>query len=381
MIKIWLSFLALGMVACATQTPLSPMSQYTSETCRDVYEKSIHMSSNEQLDQVSDLFNRSCYSEVISFGNFLRKYRRDKFYNVTAEALEVFTPEGSMTDYVMESHERGYLTLLMALSYLHLGKENAALVELRRGADEQRAELYNYGQDPILNLLMAAVWDRFDSSMSRPYWKFLSELGTDFEVLSQFARNRLVKIDLHPGEKVLWSIDGMGTLPELDWSTDFIMRKQGPYRIEAKSQFPEACASETSLLMPTNSWLKKIAMKYKSEYHPWMYAKSLARLPVGLGYGVVGVTSGAVVGLGGCGLSAKAGSNGSDELCRASLYLAGWMISKTGDLVSYTLKPDLRHWKKMPSAIFLSSGVEPMGAKNCSEEQASLVLSVRLTPN
>lgn len=47
-------------------------------------------------------------------------------------------------------------------------KNDDALVEWRWGSQEQHAELYNFGEDPTLNLIMAALWDRFDTSMARP---------------------------------------------------------------------------------------------------------------------------------------------------------------------------------------------------------------------
>lgn len=130
---------------------------------------------DQQLDLVSNLFGKACYLEVISLGNYLRNFRRDKFYQLTNETAELLTPEGTFTEYVMESHERGALTILMALSFLQLNREDAALVELRKTADEQKAELYNFGQDPIITLMLAALWDRWSPKLSRPIWKSLGD--------------------------------------------------------------------------------------------------------------------------------------------------------------------------------------------------------------
>ncbi len=379
--KIILPVLMLILTGCASTDDVKPPRHFTSLNCETAFEEVDNQKPDEQLDMVSDFFNHSCYNEVIALGNHIRKYRRDKIYNVTAEAIEIFTPEGTVTPYVMESHERGYLTLLISMSYLHQGQEDAALVELRRGSDEQKAELYNYGQDPILNLLMAALWDRFDTSMARPYWKFLSEFSPAATSLSQFAQERLKQIDSHPGEKIVWKIDGFGYLPELDWHADFLSQKKGPYRIEATTSFPPACASENSLLVPTQYWVDKIAIKYNSEYHPFLYAKSLARLPIGIGYGVIGVTSGLAVGIGGCGIAVQGNGDGAADLCGASLQAAGAIIGASGDLVSYTLKPDLRHWKKMPSAIYLSRDESLAHEPACLTSHSSMFRTIQLTPN
>jgi hypothetical protein len=378
--KTLLVLLSLVFVGCASiEKPAAPK-HYTSLACQTSFEETAKFNSDTQLDMVSEFFNRSCFYEVIALGNFIRKHRRDKVYSLTTEAMEVFAPEGSFTPYVMESHERGYLTLLISMSYLHLGKEDSALVELRRGSEEQKAELYNYGQDPILNLLMGALWDRFDTSTSRPYWKFLSEFSPTDTSLSKFAQNRLKQIDTLPGEKVLWNIDGFGYLPELDWQADFIQQKKGPYRIETTSSYPPACSDEKSLLVPTQYWTDKIAVRYNSQYHPFLYAKSLVRLPVGIGYGLLGVTGGVTVGVGGCGLATQLGESGG-ELCKASLQAAGSIIQESGNLVSYTLKPDLRHWKKMPSAIFISKSQDFDLGSSCLVSHSSMFRTVKLTPN
>ncbi|MGZ5280231.1 MAG: hypothetical protein ACXWC9_09825, partial [Pseudobdellovibrionaceae bacterium] len=325
--------LSLALVACATsRVPVRPK-EFTSKACEENFYSASSQKSDGQLDQLTELFTKSCFQEVISLGEHLRKFHRDKIYHFTSEAMEIVTPEGTFTEYVMESYERGYLTILISLAYVHLQQEDKALVELRRGSQEQKAEIYNHGEDPILNLMMAALWDRFDPSMSRPYWKFLSEFGTPGNNLAGFATARLKAIDESPGQKIFWTMDGFGYLPELSWQSDFLSQQKGPYKITAASHFPEICASEKSLLVPTSVWVDKIALKYKSDYHPFLYAKSLARVPFGLGYGLLGATTGVAIGVGGCGLASYLHS---DDLCKASAEAAVAVIKESGNLVQYT---------------------------------------------
>lgn len=236
-------------------------------------------------------------------GEFVRAGSRDKFYYFTAEIGEVFVPEGTLTEYTMESYERVFLSLLISLSALQTRQTELAVVELRRSYDEQLALLFNHGSDPIVTLLQATLWDRFDTSMSRPLWKSLAEDAYLSVELTTFAHARLTDIDQSPTSK-------------------------------------------------------KIGTKYRSSYHPLMYAKTLLRLPIGLTYGAIGVTSGIAFGASGCMLisylygdsqSVRAG-NACIELMKVS----GHIIKKSGDLVGYVLKPDLRHWKNMPSAIYIT---------------------------
>jgi hypothetical protein len=168
--KIWLIF-PLLLTSCASKTHLSEPEAYTSSSCQLHYQKALGQTADQQLDTISDLYNSDCNQEVIRLGQFLRNQHRDKFYHVTAEAGEFFTPEGTFTEYVLESYERAYLSVLMSLSYLKLQKTEESLVELRQTSQDQTAQLYNYGNDLVLDLLLAAVWDHFDPQMARPYWK------------------------------------------------------------------------------------------------------------------------------------------------------------------------------------------------------------------
>jgi hypothetical protein len=129
--------LTLGLGGCATipNQPFPNPENFTTYDCAKLFNGTQKKSTEEQLNQISKLFKSSCYQEVITLGNYVRSQRRDKVYNVTAEVAEVFTPEGTFTEYVLESYERVFLSVLIATSYSDLGKNDDALVELRKAKD------------------------------------------------------------------------------------------------------------------------------------------------------------------------------------------------------------------------------------------------------
>lgn len=367
------------LLSCSS-TPIKKYdpAQFTSSKCEFNYEEAWEKPAHKQLNAVSSLYSQGCFYEVIALGQALRKEYQDKFYKVTSETAELFTPEGTFTDYVLEDYERGYLTLLISLSYLRLNQTDDALVELRRTRDLKNARIYNYGDDRILNLLLAALWDRFDTSASRPYWKHLLEDAKAPHAILDFVRKRIEQIDRNPSELVAWNITGFGYLPELDWQSDFF-HKAGPYKIFEKTGFPQACAGPEELLVPTDSWIEKIKVRHTSSYHPLLYAKSMLRFPIGITYGVIGTTAGVAIGVGGCGVALYAKEAAAD-ICQASVNAAGYIVRKSTSLGEYTLKPDLRHWENLPAMIFLSR--EPSGyTAKCGSQTLPLYKSVQLVKN
>jgi hypothetical protein len=340
----------LFQFGCTTTRYPGTLKKATNSFCEKLYLQSREEKSNLQLDRVSQLYRNRCFTETIELGNHLRKFKRDKFFHLTNEAFELFVPEGSFTEYVMESHERGFLTILMSMSYLNLNELDAALVELRRASEEQRATLYNYGEDPTISMLLAALWDRWDTSYSRPYWKFVSESSQLSENLRVFAKTRLNEIDQQPGKKVAWRIQGFGSQPSLKWESQFLKLDKNPYKVTSQTPLPLNCTEKNRLIVNTESWIQKMNIKYESAYHPYLYSKSLIRLPVGVTYGVLGITGGVAVGIAGCGVASKANSN---ELCEESLKTAGYLIKSSVDLAAYTLKPDLRRWSDLPSVFLI----------------------------
>lgn len=346
------------LMACSTTQKKMRMEKYTSTDCLYIFEAAESKAGDGQLDSVSELFRNSCYKEVINLGGYLRKFRRDKFYQLTNEAAELLTPEGTFTEYVMESHERAFLTILISLSYLHLGDENSSQVELRKTYEEHKAELFNFGQDPLINLMLAVLWDRWDSSLSRPFWKSLSQNKTLEAPLQNFATTRIKEIDAFPTQTIAWKILGFGNQPDVEWQSQIFNLKNNPYKITPRETFPANCTDKDSLVFNSRSWLEKLNSKYSSDYHPTVFAKSLLRFPVGLTYGLVGVTSGVALGVGGCVVAAKAESA---DLCESSIKVAGKLIGSSVDFVDYTLRPDMRRWRQLPSVfIFIRPTYGPV---------------------
>jgi len=357
-----------ALCSCASTQQLHIPESYTSNSCQTLFHDGQKLATEGQLNAVSELFIGNCSAEVIDLAGFIRAQRRDKFYSLSSELAELVIPEGTFTPYVLESYERSFLSILMSLSYLKEHRIDDALVELRRAVAEQQAVLFNHGDDPVITLFLAALWDRFDPSIARPEWRRLTEFKELDATIIEFANQRIGQIDQHSNSGVNWKIYGFGEVPDLDWQPKFFSSQQ--YKIWPKTSYPSACAADGGLVVPTNSWARKIASRYDFDYHPFLFAKGLARLPFGLAYGAVGVSSGAAIGIGGCALeveAAKSGQGGSNgELCRLSLVAGGALIHKSLNLVSFTLQPDLRHWKKMPMVIQL---VRDQASSKCTYAQ------------
>ena len=194
-----------------------------------------------------------------------------------------------------------------------------------------------------------------------PLWKSLNEDESVSEEIKKFAQERVDSIDHHP-TPLHWRIYGVGRLPDFDWSYKPFTKKHAPYKITEKdSSPPSSCSSEKEVLLPTTSWNKKIATRHAYDYHPLIYTKNIFRLPIAVTYGLVGVSTGLALGVAGCGVGAMivtGGGHGNGEaavqICSYSFQGAAYIIKSSGDLTSYVLKPDLRRWKKLPAAIYLT---------------------------
>ncbi|WP_373998927.1 hypothetical protein [Bdellovibrio bacteriovorus] len=348
--------LLLLLSGCATKTQMVKPTKFTSEPCEQSFFKGAFAKPHLQLNEISSMFSMGCFNEVITLGSYVRANHRDKFYQITTEVAEIAFPEGYLTDYTLESYERSYLSLLISLSYLNLSNEDASLVELRQSMMDEQAHLYNHGNDPVITTLHAAIWDRFDPQVARPYWKRLSEDKSVHASISKFAKGRLYEIDKSSTSKRAWKIYGVGTMPPIFWQSDLIKREKGPYKIRAARGFPKACSSTASMLIPTSSWTDKLSRRYEMEYHPLLYTKSILRIPFGITYGVLGVGAGVAVGVSGCVLASQFRSG---DMCQAAISGGGEIIKSSGNLVQYTLGPDLRHWENVPSAFYIVDEAMP----------------------
>ena len=267
---------------------------------------------------------------------------------------------------MLESYERGYLSFLIALSYLRQNELAAMGVELNKFYSEEVAHLYNHGQDPVNALLQAVLWENFprEGFSARPFWLWLSRSELADSTVRAFATARVADFDA----KILrapWQIATVGSFPDLEWSMKFADAKHGYLEVRPKQSFPKTCSDGTTLIMPTQSWFQKIAMRHSHGYHPLVNAKSWIRLPIGVIYGVSTVATGAAIVVGGCTLDAIGKTDGA--LCSISIEGGAALIAQSDDVVDYVLQPDLRHWKNIPAATYLTSG-ESAAETSCADE-------------
>ena len=142
--------------------------------------------------------------------------------------------------------------------------------------------------------------------------------------------------------------------PQVPYGTQYyyIPEIDGYYDLYTKSDFPLRCSSVSGATMPSSAWVNKIKQRYAQDYHPLLNAKSWIRFPIGVAYGITTFTLGLGVTIGGCAADLSAEANG--QICKLAAAGGGAMMGASGDVVSYALKPDLRRWKKVPSAIYIS---------------------------
>lgn len=330
----------------------------------------------EALDLFSDFFEAKCFREAIQLGAGIRSSFRQKTYSVSAEVFSVFMPETALSEYVLESYERAYLSFLMASAYLALGEAEDASVELRKSYSEGKAELYTYGEDPVNIFLLAAFWDNIgiiqhDSGLGRPFWQRLIGMIDTTSPVARFAIERLTAIDNGKHLDQPWRLSALGRLPAFDWSMNFAHASaSGFYTLRPKGTWPRDCHSETGAVLSTASWMTKIGARYANSYHPLLHLKSWVRLPIGLAYGATTAAAGVGVALGGCYIT-----NGSRNGCEQAFQAGGYLISRSTDVVGYTLAPDLRHWLRVPAAIMVTSSASNQDEKCWSSlpEQAQAI--------
>ena len=94
--------------------------------------------------------------------------------------------------------------------------------------DGLTALIYNYGEDPVNSLLLAAVWENLDEpGTARPYWKKLTENPQAEPSIRSFATDRMKAIDNNEKPSGPWKIMALGRFPQLDWSFDLFRHHSG----------------------------------------------------------------------------------------------------------------------------------------------------------
>lgn len=315
------------------------------------------------LNLLSQAFSRKCYPAVADYGARAQSEFRHKTFHILKETASVFIPDGTLTDYVLESYERGYLSVLMAASYLNMQQLDEAKVELRRLDHELFTSLYNYGEDPVNVLLSAVLWEQVgEPAEARVDWLRLRDLRSLLkerdERLRSFADLQITRIDEGRPIEGTWHLYPVGTFPGVDWDLQFTGSDNGYFRVTAMGKFPAACVSETGALLSTQSWFEKIATRHSNAYHPLLNVQSWIRLPVGVTYSLIPVAAGAGIAVGGCMLDAA--GEGKGALCEIAIRGGIVLMSTAPHVLRGALEPDLRHWEKIPSAFVVTTVSDPV---------------------
>lgn len=326
-------------------------------------EQAIDLSARiDALNLLSEAFAAHCDELVVKYGGQARSRFRHKSFSVTREATNVFVPDGTFIDYVMESYERGYLSILLSASYIRLQNPEEGKVELRDLDHELFAPIYNYGEDPVNLLLSAVLWERVgDVREARVDWLRLR----DFQgvppksdgLLRGFAERRVSRIDSGERQAEEWHVYRVGRFPGLDWDLQFTSSTSGYFSITPTQPFMESCASATGLRLSTESWFDKIAMRHSHAYHPLLNMQTWIRLPLGLTYSLIPVAAGASVMVGGCMIDMA--GDGKGALCQLSVVGGMAIMSTAPAVLEGALRPDLRHWSDVPAAIVVTRAGEP----------------------
>ncbi|WP_455377745.1 hypothetical protein [Petrachloros mirabilis] len=346
------------LFGCQTGDPSGP----TGRTCVEI-EQALDLSDRiASLNLLSAASTARCDEVVATYGAQARSEFRHKTFSITRETMNVFVPDGTFLEYVLESYERGYLSTLLATSYFRLSKFQEAKVELRDLDHELFAPIYNFGEDPVNLLLSAVLWERLaDYGEARVDWLRLRDFRMfamrDDPILRRFAEERVKQIDTGEQLNAEWRIYQAGQFPELEWDLQFTNSTSGYFSITPKQPFAASCMSDTGVRISTETWFNKIAIRHSHAYHPLLNIQTWIRLPVGIVYSLVPVTAGAGIMVGGCALDMA--GDGKGALCQLSVVGGMALMSTAPRVLEGSLRPDLRHWEEVPAAVVVTRAAEP----------------------
>ncbi len=337
------------------------------------------------LNFLSLSFSQKCDAAVIEYTEQAQSDFRDKAFSFSREMAGVFLSDGVLTEYVLESYERAYLSVLLAASYRRTGHVEDAKVELRRLDHELFAPLYNFGEDPVNLVLSAVLWEVLgEPGDARTDWFRLAEPTSSFllhvaPALQAFAQEQVSRLDEGGRPIPRWQVYGVGRFPEVDWDFKLFGAPNGYFVIHPNPPFQELCVSETGLRLSTESWFAKIKHRHDHAYHPLLNIQSWIRLPIGVIYGLVPFSLGAGMAVGGCAGAASLGGRGSGDLCLLSILGGTQLMQIAPTVFQNTVRPDLRHWELLPASIVVTqeSDVE---SERCDSHQARLHLLVTRSP-
>ena len=350
--------LIIAVTGCQSVEP----SKQNGRRCPDIEKEIGDANRIAVLNLLSEASLTHCDDLVVKYGTQARSQFRHKTFSVIRETANVFVPDGTFIEYIMESYERGYLSILLASSYVRLHKVEDAKVELRDLDHELFAPIYNFGEDPVNLLLSAVLWEQLgDVGEARVDWLRLR----DFRIftmredppLRRFAEERVNQIDNREEITPEWHVYLVGRFPRLDWDLRFSNSTSGYFSITPAEPFMASCASSTGVLVSTESWFNKIAIRHSHAYHPLLNIQTWIRLPVGLTYSLIPVAAGAGIMVGGCMLDAA--GNGKGSLCQLSVVGGVALMRTAPQVLEGALRPDLRHWERVPAAVVVTRASAP----------------------
>jgi hypothetical protein len=329
------------------------------------------------LNLLSLAFSQECHGAVIEYAERAQSDFRHKTFSLSREMATVFLSDGVLTEYVLESYERAYLSVLLAASYLRTGHPEEAKVELRRLDHELFTPLYNFGEDPVNLVLSAVLWEVLgEPGDARTDWFRMAEPANSFllyvdPTIKAFAQEQVTRLDQGGRPIPRWQVYGLGHFPDVDWDFKVFGSQTGYFVIHPKPHFQKACVSETGLRLSTESWFAKIAHRHDHDYHPLLNIQSWIRLPIGVMYGLVPFSIGAGLAVGGCAGAATLGGRGSGDLCALSILGGAHLMQIAPTIFQNTVRPDLRHWELLPAAIVLTRAID-LESESCHTGQVQL---------
>ena len=342
-------------VGCQSTAPLRSQDAHlnTSLSCAQIARQINFEDRINTLRDIYQAFSAGCDETVIIYGTQAQEEYKYKTFRVLKEASNIFLPDGTFIDYVLESYERGFLSVLLAISYYRLHNLDAPQVELRRLDHEIFTPLYNYGADPINLLFSAILWEVLgEPQEARVDWNRLQGQEGQDAVVRSFALFRLGQLDAKEGLSKDWSVYAIGRFPGIDWNIDFQDSSTGYFSVKPRHGFLPGCFSGSGVRISTHSWFQKIAVRHDSGYHPLLHAQSWIRLPVGVVYSIITFSAGAGIMVGGC--FADMAAKGDGSLCKVSIRGGMAVMQESPHVLRYALRPDLRHWDNVPSSFLFT---------------------------
>jgi len=342
-------------VGCQSTAPFRPQDTHLAVSLRCA-EIARHINFEDRINTLRDIyqaFSAGCDNTVITYGTQAQDTFKYKTFRVFKEASNIFLPDGTFIDYVLESYERGFLSVLLAINYYRANNRDATQVELRRLDHEIFTPLYNYGADPVNLIFSAILWEVLGEPQEAWVdWNRLQQQEGQDEAVRTFASHRLGQLNGREGLSKDWSVYAMGSFPGIDWNIEFQDSSTGYFSVNPRHGFLPGCFSESGVRVSTNSWFQKIAMRHDQGYHPLLHAQSWLRLPVGVVYSLITFSAGAGIMVGGCFVDMAAEGNGS--LCKLSIHGGMVLMQESPHVLRYALRPDLRHWDNVPSSFLFT---------------------------